>query len=589
MRSRLIFIDGGRDLWRNLFVYLRLNRNAQGVTYLQIARSYREAGKVKREILFSIGRLDVLQATGQIDALVKSLSRFAMRQQLIDLSKDVSVSQVYHLGAAHVVSKMMDRLGLKRMLERLAAEHPRMKLPWVAIITGMIVSRFIKPCSKRRLNLEQWEKIYPGILETDAPPLKSFYRAMDVLWKHRDDVEATLFDRSGQRDLFDQELDVVFYDLTTLHFESTNADPDDGELRRFGYSKNHRKDLTQVILGLLVDRDGVPVGYQLFPGNTYEPHSLPVILGKLKTKYHITRVVLVADRGIITKDNLAELLKAQTEFILGMKLWSMTATWQAKVMDKSQYRALNKDGSLLMREMEYQGSRLIVTWSQERAERDAFVREEIVKKIREQLTKKNPEPKQFVTHKGYRQFLQGLNEGTPAVDEQAIAAARERDGFFGVLTNVAATALRDEEVYDRYKDLWRVEDAFGEIKGPIQTRPMFHWVDPRIQSHVLLCLLAYYVEAVLIRDFRKAKMSFTVGQWFRALNEVYAIPVDVRGTRAWVRNEIKGIAAEGYEHMRLKLPDRVLKIEKLGSEEGVGTRNFVEIPKTAEKINISQN
>lgn len=589
MRSELIIIDGGSDLWRNPCVYLRLNRNAQGVAYLQIARSYREAGKVKREILFSLGRLDVLQATGQIDTLVKSLSRFATRQQLIDLSKDVSVSQVYHLGAAHVVSRMMERLGLKRMLERLAAEHPRMKLPWVAIVTGMIVSRFIKPCSKRRLNLEQWDRIYPGILETDAPPLKSFYRAMDVLWEHRDDVEATLFDRGGQRDLFNQELDVVFYDLTTLHFESTNADPADGELRRFGYSKNHRKDLAQVILGLLVDREGVPVGYQLFPGNTYEPHSLPAILEKLKTKYHITRIVLVADRGIITKDNLGELRKAQMDFILGMKLWSMTAAWQAEVMDKNKYRALSKDGSLLMREMEYQGSRLIVTWSQERAERDAFIREEIVKRIREQLAKKNPEPKQFVTHKGYRQFLQGLNEGTPVVDEQAIAAARKRDGFFGVLTNVAATTLRDEEVYDRYRDLWRVEDAFGEIKGPIQTRPMFHWVDPRIQSHVLLCLLAYYVEAVLIRDFRKAKASFTVGQWFRALNEVYAIPVDVRGTRAWVRNEIKGIAAEGYEHMRLKLPDRMLKIEKISSEEGVGTQNFVEIPETAEKINTSLN
>jgi transposase len=400
-----------------------------------------------------------------------------------------------------------------------------------------------------------------------------------VLWKHRDDVEATLFDRGGQRDLFNQELDVVFYDLTTLHFESTNADPDDGELRRFGYSKNHRKDLTQVILGLLVDREGVPVGYQLFPGNTYEPHSLPVILEKLKTKYHITRVVLVADRGIITKDNLAELFKARMEFILGMKLWGMTAAWQAKVMDRSHYRTLNKAGSLLMREMEYQGSRLIVTWSQERAERDAFVREEIVKKIREQLDKKNPEPKQFVTHKGYRQFLKGLNEGTPVIDEQAIAAARERDGFFGVLTNVAATTLRDEEVYDRYRDLWRVEDAFGEIKGPIQTRPMFHWVDPRIQSHVLLCLLAYYVEATLIRDLRKAKALFSVGQWFRALNEVYAIPVDVRGTRAWVRNEIKGIAVEGYEHMRLKLPDRVLKIEKICPEEGVVAQNFSEIEK----------
>ncbi len=569
-----ISIDVRREVCRNVCMYLRLNRNADGVAYLQIARSYREAGKVKREILFSLGRLDVLQSTGQIDSLVKAFARFSVKQQLIDLSEDVSVSRVYHLGAAHVVKKMLERLGIKRMLERLAAEHPRMKLPWIAIITGMIASRFIKPCSKRRLNLEEWEKIYPGILETDAPPLKSFYRAMDVLWKHREDIEATLFDRCGQRDLFNQELDVVFYDLTTLHFESVNDEPKNGQLRRFGYSKIHRKDLTQVILGLLVDREGVPVGYQLFPGNTYEPHSLPAILEKLRTKHRVTRVVLVADRGIITKDNVGELHKAGMDFILGMRLWGMTQAWQAKVMEKSQYRRLNKDGSLLMREMKYQGDRLIVTWSQERADRDAFIREEIVKKIRERLDKKNPEPKQFVTHKGYRQFLKGLNEGTPKIDEEAIAAAGKRDGFFGVLTNVSEAVLRDEEIYDRYRDLWRVEDAFGEIKGPIQTRPMFHWVDSRIQSHVLLCLLAYYVEAILIRDFRKGKAAFTVGQWFRALNEIYAVPVDVRGTRAWVRNEIRGIAADGYELMRLKLPDRVLKIEKIRSDGSVGTQSF---------------
>ena len=455
-----------------------------------------------------------------------------------------------------------------------------MQLPWVAIITGMIVSRFIEPCSKRRLNLEQWGQIYPGILECDVPPLKGFYRAMDVLWKHREDVEATLFDRGGERDLFNQELDVVFYDLTTLHFESVNDDPEDGDLRRFGYSKNHREDLTQVILGLLVDREGVPVGFQLFPGNTYEPHTLPKILEKLKTKYRITRVIVVADRGIITKDNVIDLREAKLDFILGMRLWTMTKAWQAKVMDKSQYRSLNKEGTLLIREMEYQGDRLIVTWSQERAERDAHIRDEIIQKIRTQLDKKEPEPKQFVTHKGYRQFLKGLDKGTPAVDEQAIEASRQRDGFFGVLTCVAAETLRDEDVFDRYKELWHVEDAFGEMKGPLETRPMFHRVDPRIESHVLLCVMAYYVESIMIRDFRKAKSDFTVEEWFRSLNQVHAIPVDVRGTRAWVRNEMTGTAAEGYELMRLKMPERVLKIEKVATEETVGTQNLGEMVKT---------
>lgn len=569
-------------------MFVRVTSNSYGTQYLKIVESYRQEGKIKQRILLTLGRLDLLQSSGQLDGLIKALARFTVKQQLIDLSEDVAISQVYHLGAAHVVSRMLERLGLKKMFGGLAAEHPRMKLPWVAIVAGMMVSRFIQPCSKRRLKVEQWGRIYPGILETQAPPLKSFYRAMDVLWKHRAEIEATLFDRGGKRDLFNQELEVVFYDLTTLYFESTNDAPEDGELRRFGYSKEHRHDLTQVLLGLLVDRDGVPVGYQLFPGNTYEPQSLPAILEKLKSKYRIGRMVLVGDRGIITKENVGKLRNAGMEFILGMRLWSLSRAWQEQILDRSGYRAVNRDETFLIREMAYENERLILTWSQQRAERDAHIREEIIKKICKQLERKHTEPKQFVTHKGYRQFLKGLNEGTPQLDEEAIAASRRRDGFFGVLSNVGADKLRDEELYDRYKDLWHVEDAFGEIKGPLKTRPMFHWVDRRIQSHVLLCLLAYYVEAIITKEFRQARTQLTVGRWFRALNEVWAIPIDVRGTRAWVRNEITGDAAEGYALMRLKMPERVLRIEKIRSEGGVVPQNLADMQSTTGKIRNSK-
>lgn len=548
---------------------------ARGHVYLQVVRSYRDNGKPRQEVLFTLGRLENLQATGQIDGLMAALAKFATKQMWIDLSKDVSIEQVHHLGAAHVVSRMMERLGLKAMFERLTAKHPRMKLPWTTIITGMIVSRFIRPCSKRRLNMEQWGRIYPGILEMEAPPLKGFYRAMDVLWKHREDVEATLFDRGGQRDLFNQELDVVFFDLTTLYFES--VDTAEGELRRFGYSKEHRNDCTQVMLGLLVDREGVPVGYHLFPGNTYEPHSLPTILEKLRTKYHIQRVIVVADRGLIMEKNVEELRKAEMDFILGMKLWTMPEEEQGLVLNKRRYRRLDKNGDVLIRETTHKGERLVLTWSRTRAERDAALREKVLERLKVQLTP-GATLKRFVTHKGYRQYLKGLDEGTPRLDNQAIDQARRRDGFFGVLTSLSAKKMSGADIFERYHDLWHVEDAFGEIKGPLETRPMFHWVDPRIQAHVLLCLLAYYVEAVMVREFRKTETDLTVGRWFRALNEVYAVPVDVRGTRAWVRNEIRGDAAEGYEIMRLRPPDRVLKIEKIEttteSEESVVTRNF---------------
>jgi hypothetical protein len=552
-------------------MFTRVTRNATGHQYLQIVKSYRDQGKVRQKVMVTLGRLDILQATGQLDALVKALSRYALEQNLVDLRKDMVIEQVYDLGVGHVVSRMMEKLGVKRMLEVLAARHPRLKLPWVSILSGMMMSRMMDPCSKRRLSEEQWNHIYPDLLKSETPPLEGFYRAMDILWRHKDEVEKMLFDRFGERDLFNRELDVVFYDTTTLYFESTRP----GDLRRFGYSKERRSDCTQVVLGLLIDSDGIPVGYELFPGNTSDSKSMPAILEKMRLKYQIRRIIFVADRGMITQANLTLLREARFEFILGMRLWTLPEEEQRSVLEWRRFRRMNKEETLFIRDMDYAGERLIVSWSQDRAERDAQVRNDILQKIRLQL-KREPGPKQFVTHKGYKQFLRGLEEGKPELNAAAIAESEKRDGYFGILTNVPRDQMNGAEVYARYKDLWRIEDAFGEIKGPLETRPMFHWVDHRIQSHVLICLLAYFLESVITRDLRKEKAGFTAGEWFRALGRVHAIPIDVRGTRVWMRNEIKGVALQGYAAMRLKPPDRILKIEKNSEEKNVVAQIFPE-------------
>lgn len=377
---------------------------------MRAVESYRENGKGQQRVLFTFGRLDTLQESGQLDVLVKALSKFALKQQVIDLSKDVNIKKVYYLGAAHVIGRLLDRLGIERMFKTLVEKHPKLKLPWSKILKGMIMSRFIDPCSKRRLQLEQWNRIDPAMMTEQAPALDQFYRAMDIFWKHREEVEAVLFDRFGERELFNQELDIVFYDTTTLRFES--VDNKNGKLRRFGYSKERRSDCTQVVLGLLIDKDGVPVGYELFPGNTYDSKSLPEILDKLKNKYRIGRIIFVADRGMITKDNLLQLRQSDMEFILGMRLWNLPEEEQQKILEWKQYRALNKKETAFIREMGYKGERLILSWTQERAQRDAQVRNDILDKIRLQL-ETQPKPKKFVTHKGYKQYLKGLEEGNP--------------------------------------------------------------------------------------------------------------------------------------------------------------------------------
>jgi len=547
---------------------------ARGHTYLKIVRSYREDGKMKQEVLFTLGRLDALQESGQIDGLLKALGRFATRQQLVDVSRDVSIEDVYYLGSAHVVRRMLERTGLWKTLEAVAHKRRRMQLPWLPLVFGMILSRFVEPCSKRRLHREWWKKMYPELLalpeEKQELELHWFYRAMDVLYRHREDVERALFDRRGERDLFNQTIDVVFYDTTTLYFESTRKDL--GELRQKGYSKEHRSDCVQVVLGLLVDRDGIPVGYELFPGNTYDGKSVPRILDKVRNKYQLGRIIFVGDRGMVSENNLKEIRTADLEFILGARLWKMAEKEVEGFFDLAGYKPLGadekgslnaaKDPKFLIREETFRGDRLVLTWSEERARRDARKREELVEKIRALLAAE-PTPGKLVTNRGYKKFVKGLEEGKTELDAEAIEADRKRDGFYGVLTNIPKEKMTAEDVGARYKDLWRIEDAFGEIKGPLRTRPMFHWTDQRVRAHVLICLLAYFIESVITRRLRQEKAGFTAGEMFRALNEVYAIPVRVRGAWAWVRNELRGAAAEGYQVLGIRPPDRVLKIEKV--------------------------
>lgn len=530
-------------------------KNKEGHTYLKIVRSYRDNGKVKQEVLFTLGRLDMLLSTGQLEAIVSAMSRYCAKQSLIDLAQDVSVEKVYYLGGAHVIRRLMERTGLSKALDSIESQHERLEMSWKEIITALVCSRFIEPCSKRRLGQEWLKKIYPGLLDLGEIPLTQLYRAMDYLYEHRADVETVLFHRNGDRDLFNQTLDIVFYDTTTLRFESTTVNKE--SLRQFGYSKENRSDCTQVVLGLLVDRDGIPVGYQLFPGNTYDGKSVPALLEKFKEKFQIGRLIFVADRGMVSEDNLESLRQAKMSFVVGMRLWAASEARQKDFFNKAAYRSIGPN--LKVREMRWNQDRLVLTWSRDRAERDAQAREDTLERIRERL-KNYPNPKRFVTRAAYRQYLTGLEEGNPAIDYKAVDQAKRRDGFFGILTNIPTAELSGEDVVGRYKELWKIEDAFGEMKGPLETRPMFHWSDRRIESHVLICVLAYYLEAIITRVFREKKADVTATEFFRSLNDVHAIPIQVRSSKVWIRNELPTVAAKGYQHLQIKPPDRILEI-----------------------------
>ena len=217
-----------------------------------------------------------------------------------------------------ILEKLFKELGINDVIEKIVADHPKLKIDIQKSIFTIVAGRFVCPGSKLKI-YEHWQKsFYPEMLDGDLS-LQHFYRTIDIVSKHKEDIEKSLFQHG--RNLFNYQVDVILYDLTTLRFESTRTDL--GKLRKFGYSKEMRTDCTQVILGLMVDQDGIPLGFEVYPGDTFEGKTLSGIVDKMTKKFNIRRFVFVADRGIFSKKNLDKLSKEGIEFIVGMKLGTL--------------------------------------------------------------------------------------------------------------------------------------------------------------------------------------------------------------------------------------------------------------------------
>jgi transposase len=436
----------------------------------------------------------------------------------------------------------------------------------------LVVCRFIRSGSNLKV-FEYWQdNLYPPLM-VGKDELHHIYRALDLLCQHKEEVEQSLF--WFNRDLLSMDVDVVLYDLTTLRFESTREDL--GELRRFGYSKERRSDCTQVVLGLLVDTQGIPLGFEVYPGNTFEGQTLEDIVSRLRHKFHVRRFIFVADRGLFSAKNLKHIRQIcgeheaeGGEFIVGMKL-GVFKQREAEFYNRAHFHAINEELSIY--ETTHQQDRCIITWSKARAERDYKAREDILSKIAKKLNGKKNNTKKFVSNTNYRKYLDGLDQGQLQLNQKAIDEATRKDGFFGVVINVKDMSAA--QVVTAYKNLWIIEDAFGEIKGNLKARPVFHWSDERIVGHLTLCFLAYFCEAHMTKLLREhhvelesaaisegiiKQRALTVVESMRELADVRAIPVKMKGKTFWLRTDIKGNAAHLFKLLGVRIPPKLLTV-----------------------------
>jgi len=547
-------------------VFIKETKNSAGQTYYHLVESYWDDGKSRQRTLMSLGRA----GEDRMDDVIAAIGKYKDIFTVLTLAKNIDIADTFILGPLLVLKRMFEQSGIDRVLTKIAGEHPKLGFDFKKLVFTMVASRFVRPGSKLKI-FEHWQnRFYPEMLVGNIE-LHQLYRALTVLSGHKEFIETDLFWHG--RDLLSEEIDVVLYDLTTLRFESTVA----GGLRQFGYSKERRSDCTQVVLGLLVLPDGVPVGFEVYPGNTFEGKTVSDIVKKMRGKFKVRRFIFVGDRGLFSRKNLEALRGPETEnngeFIVGMKL-GVFKNRHDEFYDLSRFTKINTE--LAFYETEHEGDRCIITWSKARAERDVKAREDILQKIRKKLAKKKITSKEFVTNTTYKRYVVGLSDGKNfTINDKAILEDAKKDGFFGVLTNITDMAAKD--IVTHYKSLWIVEDAFGEIKGNLKARPVFHWSDHNIVGHLTMCFLAYLCEALMTKALREKNLMLespaikekiidvrplTVVEAMRELQEVRAIPVQIKSTTMWVRTDIAGNAQKLFAAIGLKPPPKVLSLAK---------------------------
>ena len=544
-------------------MYFRVKRTGS-YAYLQIVESFREQGQVRQRVLSTVGRLDALQASGQLDTLMRSGLRFCEKLAVIDAhaAGQTEPVQVQRVGPDLVFSRLWEALELGTILKR-ALQSRRYEFDVERAVYLTVVHRLFASGSDRAA--ERWREAYrlPG---TDILELHHLYRAMAFLGEPFNDqpgarvldtprctkdwIEEELFEQ--RRDLF-SEIDLVFFDTTSIYFEGEGGQ----EIGRHGKSKDHRPDLKQMVVGLALDLHGWPLCCELWPGNTADVTTLLPVVNRLRQRFRVRRVCLVADRGMISASTIRALESEEMDcdYILGARMRSVKEVSERVLADRGRYQEITperktaKDPSpLKIKEVLIEDRRYVVCLNEEQRRKDAADRKAIVEHLREQLKQGD---KELVGNKGYRKYLLAGSGEHFAIDEAKIKEEARYDGKWVLQTNLA-----DEPriIALAYKELGMVEDMFRTMKSILETRPIYHKRDETIRGHVFCSFLALLLQRALEQRLEEKGETWEWAEILRGLDNLQEVEALFQGKRFVLRSQVLGQAHKAFMAAGVALP-----------------------------------
>jgi len=552
-----------------------LRRGSKKYVYLQLVRNERVGGRHVQRVLQNLGREDQLDRA-QVDRTIAALAPLTKNLLVLKGPEDIDFKSARSFGDVFLTDQIWRQLGLDEVVDGLPRDDRR-KFDLELLARCMVINRLIWPISK--LAATRWvgrDVDFPGLAE--GVDVDLLYRAMDHFGRHKDVIEALLFDRLMT--LFNLDVSLVFYDTTLAYFEGEGM----GKLVRFS-RKNHKIEKKEILICVVMSRDGFPIYHEVRPGNVNDVSTVIGIVRNLKRRFQIQECVFVGDGGMHSEDNI-RVIEAELKFrtIVGVPLRKNATVRDDVLRRPGRYHQIKKN--LRVKEVEVEGQRYVLGFNPEEARREKSRRLHLLKTLQERIDAlprakdaEKARAKILADPKRSRYLWRPKKRSTPGgetvrprtrkskprwyplkIDWNRVREAARYDGKHVIQTSAA---LSRDEVARVYRDLQRLEYCFKHLKSAaIQVRPVFHWKDRRIRAHVLICILALVMERMIQRRLDDAAIEIEAPRALEELAGLRSAIQLVQGKAYRFRNEPSPLVTSILKACQAHLPPRVQELSR---------------------------
>ena len=558
-------------------------KNKDGSTreYLYVVENQRVNGKIRQKVIANLGRIDKELSEEKLASLAASICKHTENKKILDLCTDIDNKKSQTYGEILIYRKLWKELKFDKLFRKYFADTQK-EIDLVEAIFAMVCNRLIAPSSKREVH--EWVKeVYEP--EWEKYQLHHYYRAMDFLAEKKELMEVELFDTT--KDLFSSKVDIVMFDTTNISYWGQGHE---GTLMQYGGApKNKRKDLKQLVVGIMMDRDGTPLGHEVWPGNMSDMPALKEIVTKIKSKFSIGKVIIVCDRGMISEANIAYLEENNYEYILGVKMRKLNQTRRRLLLANKDFRAI-KEGLLGKSIKEYELRKIEIieqntlrvkdgknpveftdqdleeykksskgqrTWAvclnEFVAREDASKREYFQKIIEGKV--ENSTAKEWIIKNGYKKYID-VESMELKLNYKKLEEDELYDGKWCLMSN---TNFPVGSLIMVYKDLARIERHFRDLKSELEIGPIRHRKDRRVRAHVFICFLALQLKFALTRKLKELDPEISYSEVMRDVSRIKAITTQIKEEEIITRTELDGKAFLAFKAASCQIPPKLLK------------------------------